>query len=62
MGGNVDAIIQIAAWYSASLRDYPGMNVRTDQCYGLLWDMVMAAFRHENAARLTLQGRIVDRA
>jgi predicted amidohydrolase len=43
MGDNVDAIIQIASWKSASLRDYPGMNVRTDQYYGILWDMVMAA-------------------
>jgi predicted amidohydrolase len=43
MGDNVDAIIQIASWHSASLRDYPGMNVRTDEYYGILWDMVMAA-------------------
>ena len=43
MGDNVDAIIQIASWRAASLRDYPGMNVRTDLYYGKLWDMVMAA-------------------
>jgi len=43
MGDNVDAIIQIASWRAASLRDYPGMNVRTDRYYGELWDMVMAA-------------------
>jgi predicted amidohydrolase len=43
MGDNVDAVIQIASWRAASLRDYPGMNVRTDLYYGELWDMVMAA-------------------
>lgn len=43
MGDNVDAIFQIASWRAASLRDYPGMNVRTDLYYGELWDMVMAA-------------------
>jgi len=43
MGDKVDAIIQIASWRAASLRDYPGMNVRTDLYYGELWDMVMAA-------------------
>ena len=43
MGDNVDAIIQLASWRAASLRDYPGMNVRTDLYYGELWDMVMAA-------------------
>ena len=43
MGDNVDAIIQIASWRAASLRDYPGMNVRTDLYYGKLWNMVMAA-------------------
>ena len=42
MGDNVDAIIQLASWRAASLRDYPGMNVRTDLYYGELWDMVMA--------------------
>lgn len=43
MGDNADAIIQIASWRAASLRDYPGMNVRTDLYYGELWNMVMAA-------------------
>jgi predicted amidohydrolase len=43
MGDDVDAIIQIASWRAASLRDYPGMNVRTDLYYGELWNMVMAA-------------------
>ena len=43
MGDNVDAIIQVASWRAASLRDYPGMNVKTDLYYGDLWDMVMAA-------------------
>jgi predicted amidohydrolase len=43
MGDNVDAIIQVASWRAAALRDYPGMNIRTDLYYGELWDMVMAA-------------------
>jgi len=43
VGDNVDAIVQIASWRAAALRDYPGLNVRTDLYYGELWDMVMAA-------------------
>jgi predicted amidohydrolase len=43
MADNVDAIIQIASWRAAALRDYPGMNVRTDLYYGELWDMVLAS-------------------
>ena len=43
MGDDVDSIIQLASWRAASLRDYPGMNVRSDLYYGELWDMVMAA-------------------
>jgi predicted amidohydrolase len=43
MGDNVDVIVQLASWRAASLRDYPGMNVRTDLYYGDLWNMVMAA-------------------
>lgn len=39
----VDAIVQIASWRAAGLRDYPGMNVRTDHYYGELWDSVMSA-------------------
>ncbi len=43
IGDNVDAIIQLASWRASALRDYPGMNVRTDLYYGELWNMVMAA-------------------
>ena len=43
IGDNVDAIFQLASWRAAAMRDYPGMNVRTDLYYGALWDMVMAA-------------------
>ena len=39
----VDAIVQIASWRAAGGRDYPGMNLRTDQYYGALWDSVMPA-------------------
>ncbi len=39
----VDAIVQIASWRAAGGRDYPGMNLRTDQYYGELWDYVMPA-------------------
>lgn len=47
-GDRVDAIIQVAAWRTASSREYPFMNVRTDQYYGELWDMVMAASSAQN--------------
>jgi predicted amidohydrolase len=40
---HVDAIIQTAAWRAVARRDYPSMNVRTDQYYGDLWNMVMPA-------------------
>lgn len=39
----VDAIVQVASWRAAGLRDYPSMNLRTDHYYGELWDAVMAA-------------------
>jgi predicted amidohydrolase len=39
----VDAIIQVASWRAVATRDYPTMNVRTDQYYGHLWDMVKPA-------------------
>jgi predicted amidohydrolase len=39
----VDVLIEVAAWRGYALRDYPGMNVRTDRYYGKLWDNVMAA-------------------
>lgn len=39
----VDAIIQVASWRAVATRDYPSMNVRTDQYYGQLWNMVMPA-------------------
>lgn len=39
--GKVDAIIQVSSWRGAARRDYPGMNVGTDNYYGDLWDIVM---------------------
>ena len=39
----VNAMIQLASWRAAATRDYPGMNVRTHQYYGELWDSVMPA-------------------
>jgi len=39
----VNAMIQLASWRAAATRDYPGMNVRTHQYYGELWDAVMPA-------------------
>ena len=39
----VDAIVQIASWRAAGVRDYPAMNRRSDQYYGDLWDAVMPA-------------------
>ena len=39
----VDAIVQIASWRAAGVRDYPAMNCRSDQYYGDLWDAVMPA-------------------
>jgi len=38
---NVDACVQIASWRGSSERNYPGMNVFTDNYYGDLWDMLM---------------------
>jgi predicted amidohydrolase len=40
---HVDAILQTACWRALATRDYPSMNVRTDQYYGKLWDMVAPA-------------------
>ena len=40
---NVDAIIQIASWRGSSIRDYPGVNIKTDNYYGYLWDIFMAS-------------------
>lgn len=39
----VDAIVQVASWRAGGLRDYAGMNMRTDHYYGELWDSVLAA-------------------
>ena len=36
----VDAIVTMAQWNSESIREYPGMNVRTDHYYGFLWDLM----------------------
>jgi len=43
LADEVDAILQVASWRAAAVRDYPTMNVRTDSYYGDLWDSVMAA-------------------
>lgn len=39
----VDAIITVAAWRSQAIREYPRMNVRTDNYYGFLWDLMNAS-------------------
>ncbi len=39
----VDAVIQIASWRGTAERDYPGMNVATDQYYGFLWDLLASS-------------------
>jgi predicted amidohydrolase len=44
----VDAVIQMASWRGSSERDYPGMNVFTDNYYGELWDMLMPATAARN--------------
>jgi predicted amidohydrolase len=43
MQDDVDAIIEVASWRAAAVRDYPGLNVRTDHYYGDLWDAVLPA-------------------
>jgi predicted amidohydrolase len=40
---DVDAVVEIASWRAAATRDYPSLNVRTDQYYGSLWDIVLPA-------------------
>ncbi len=37
---DVDAIVTVAAWRAHAIRDYPQMNVRTDNYYGFLWDLM----------------------
>ncbi len=37
---DVDAIITLAAWRSHAIREYSLMNVRTDNYYGFLWDLM----------------------
>jgi len=44
----VEACIQIASWRGSSKRDYPGMNVDTDNYYGDLWDMLMGSTAARN--------------
>lgn len=39
----VDALFQTACWRAVAMRDYPSMNMRTDEYYGHLWDIVMPA-------------------
>lgn len=43
MQDDVDAIVEVASWRAAAVRDYPGLNVRTDHYYGDLWDAVLPA-------------------
>ncbi|HEX6311215.1 MAG TPA: carbon-nitrogen hydrolase family protein [Acidimicrobiia bacterium] len=47
-GDGVDAVIQIACWRAAASREYPHMNVRTEQYYGDLWDKIIAASSAQN--------------
>jgi predicted amidohydrolase len=39
----VDAIVEVASWRAGAVRDYPGLNVRTDHYYGELWESVLPA-------------------
>lgn len=43
LGDEVDAIVELASWRAAAVRDYPGLNVRTTSYYGDLWNNVLAA-------------------
>ena len=43
LGDEVDAIVELASWRAAAVRDYPGLNVRTTSYYGDLWDNVLPA-------------------
>lgn len=43
MVNQVDAIIEIASWRGPASRDYPGMNVETDQYYGFIWDLMISS-------------------
>lgn len=43
VGDEVDAMVQVASWRAAGSRDYAGMNVRSDNYYGDLWNSVMGA-------------------
>ena len=36
----VDAIITVAAWRSQGIREYSKMNIRTDNYYGFLWNLM----------------------
>ncbi|SDY78026.1 carbon-nitrogen hydrolase family protein [Tindallia californiensis] len=40
MVDEVDAIITVAAWRSQAIREYAMMNVRTDNYYGYLWNLM----------------------
>ncbi|SET68791.1 Predicted amidohydrolase [Natronincola peptidivorans] len=37
---DVDVIVTIAAWRAQAIRDYSLMNIRTDNYYGYLWDLM----------------------
>lgn len=44
----VDAVVQLASWRAMSSREYPFLNMRTDEYYGYLWDTVMAGSSAQN--------------
>jgi predicted amidohydrolase len=44
----VDAIVEMASWRAMATREYPGMNVWSDEYYGDLWDMTMPAIASTN--------------
>jgi len=44
----VDAVIQMASWRGSSNRDYPEMNIASDNYYGVLWDMLMGSTAARN--------------
>jgi predicted amidohydrolase len=39
----VDGVILTASWRGTAQREYPNLNVRTDQYYGFLWDLMASA-------------------
>jgi len=43
MINKVDAIIEIASWRGTGSRNYPNMNVKTDDYYGFIWDLMASS-------------------